>query len=153
MNPMPASALSLVPLFDRLDGELAASADGRTLDGHGLQQSLQLDLTRLFNSRNGLTIEQFLGGAPTALNYGLPDMLGLSSQSAGDLARWELVMVRALALYEPRLYQVQVTIRADRASPVCARVTIAAAALVGRQLRQVHFDVLLDQRSATLAAA
>ena len=36
-----AITASLVPLFDRLTG-MSASADGRLLDGGGLQQSLQL---------------------------------------------------------------------------------------------------------------
>lgn len=154
MTPHPAG--SIAPLFDRLAGEPAAPGDGRTLDAHGLQQSLQLDLTRLFNVRNGLTIEQFLADrtdAPTSLNYGLPDTLALSPQSQGDLARWELVIVRAIALYEPRLSRVTVQVKPDRSSPMSARVTIGAAVALGRQLCQVHFDVLLDQRNATLAAA
>lgn len=150
MTQHPAG--SIVPLFDRLGAEPAASGDGRTLDAHGLQQSLQLDLTRLFNIRNGLTIEQFLGDAPTSLSYGLPDTLALSPQSQGDLARWELVIARAIDLYEPRLSRVTVQVKPDRSNPMSARVTIAAAVALGRQLCQVHFDVLLDQRSAALAA-
>lgn len=151
MNAAPAG--SLVPLFDRLSGELAASADGRLLDAGGLQHSLRQDLIRLFNARNGLTIDQFLAGAPTALHYGLPDTLGLSPQSAGDLARWGLVMERAIALYEPRLSQVRVQVTADRASPMVARVNIGAAVALGRQLCQVHFDVMLEGQAARLDAA
>lgn len=151
MTQHPAG--SIVPLFDRLGNEPAAASDGRMLDAHGLQHSLQLDLTRLFNVRNGLTIEQFLGAAPTALNYGLPDTLGLSPQSAADLARWELVIARAIGLYEPRLSRVTVRVTPDSRSPMSARVALGGAVALGRQLCQVHFDVLLDQRSATLAAA
>jgi type VI secretion system protein ImpF len=151
MNTMPAG--SLLPLFDRLGGALDASTDGRALDAAGLQQSLQQDLVRLFNVRNSLTIEQFLGDVPTVLNYGLPDTLGLSPQSANDLARWERVVARAIALYEPRLSRVRVQVTPDSRNPIAARVNIGAAVALGRQLCQVHFDVLLDDRAASLDAA
>lgn len=152
MNQLPPT--SLIPLFDRLNGEPGESGDGSTLDAHGLQQSLQLDLTRLFNVRNALTIDQFLTESyyvATSLNYGLPDTLGLSPQSLNDLMCWELVIARAIALYEPRLSRVQVKVTPDRASPMVARVTIGAVVALGRQLCQVRFNVLLDQRDATLA--
>ncbi|HEX8609699.1 MAG TPA: type VI secretion system baseplate subunit TssE [Telluria sp.] len=151
MTPLPAG--SLVPLFDRLGGDLVASADGRMLDAAGLQQSLQHDLVRLFNVRNVLTIEQFLGDVPTVLDYGLPDTLALSPQSASDLRRWELVMTRAIALYEPRLSQVRVLVTPDASNPMAARVTIGAAVALGQQLCQVHFDVVLDAQAARLDAA
>lgn len=154
MNQLPPT--SLIPLFDRLYGESRESTDGRTLDARDLQQSLQRDLTRLFNVRNALTIDQFLTEAhyvPTSLNYGLPDTLRLSPQSLNDLMRWELVIARAIALYEPRLSRVKVKVTSDRASPMAARVTIGAAVTLGRQLCQVHFNVLLDERSATLSQA
>lgn len=149
----PLSVGSLVPLFDRLGGDLAASADGRMLDAAGLQHSLQHDLVRLFNVRNALTIEQFLGDVPTVLDYGLPDTLVLSPQSASDLRRWELVMERAIALYEPRLSQVRVLVTPDASTPMAARVAIGAAVALGRQLCQVHFDVVLDAQAARLDAA
>jgi type VI secretion system protein ImpF len=151
MNATPAG--SLVPLFDRLAGEMPASADGRVLDAAGLRHSLQQDLARLFNVRNGLTIDQFLGEAPSALHYGLPDTLGLSPQSSADLARWELVVARAIALYEPRLLRVSVRVAPEPGKPASARVTIGAAVALGQQLRQIHFDVVLDGRAALLEPA
>ncbi|MNM03851.1 Lysozyme [compost metagenome] len=150
MHATPAG--SLVPLFDRLGGELVASADGRVLDVDGLRHSLQQDLVRLFNVRNGLSIAQFLGEAPTVLDYGLPDTLALSPQSASDLALWQQVLARAIALYEPRLSGVTVRVTPDAHKPAAARVAIAAAALLGRQLCQVRFDVVLDDRAAQTGA-
>lgn len=146
MHATPAG--SLVPLFDRLCGEPDASADGRVLDADGLRHSLQLDLVRLFNVRNGMSIAQFLGDAPTVLDYGLPDTLALSPQSAADLALWQQVLARAIALYEPRLSRVTVRVAPDAGNPTAARVAIAAAAVLGRQLCQVQFDVVLDDRAA-----
>jgi type VI secretion system protein ImpF len=147
-----AITASLVPLFDRLTGMPHASPDGRLLDGGGLQHSLQLDLLRLFNVRNGLTIQQFLDADdPTVLHYGLPDMLRLSPQSDQDLATWSQVLARSLALYEPRLSHVRIDVRPDPARPYAARAGIAAVVMLGQQQCRVDFAVALDPRSATVA--
>lgn len=141
MHPLPRAP---APFFDRFSGNLDAPSGVRLSPAEALRYSLQLDLTRLFNVRNSLTIAQFLSGAPTALDYGLPDTLHLSSQSQTDLARWELVIARAIALYEPRLVQVKVTVTPDRARPAAARVAIAGLAALGTQLCQFHFDTGLE---------
>lgn len=151
MNPMPANSVS--PLFDRLTGAPGAAGDGRLLDADGLQQSMLTDLSRLFNSRNGLTIEEFLGDRPGSLHYGLPDTLRLSPQSSADLARWEEVVARALALYEPRLTQVAVKVTPDPGKPISARIRISGAVTLGREQRRVHFDCVLDGHSAALEPA
>ncbi|MFM9436159.1 type VI secretion system protein ImpF [Janthinobacterium sp. CG_23.3] len=151
MNAMPASAP--MPLFDRLCGKLLATEDDEMRDPDGLQHSLRQDMVRLFNVRNGLTIEQFLSDSPTALHYGLPDTLGMSPQSAADIARWELVVARAIALYEPRLSQVHVHITHDDHHPAAARINIDAAVALGWHVCRVYFHVLLNDGTAQLAAA
>ena len=149
-----AITASLVPLFDRLTGsQHASSADGRLLDGGGLQQSLQRDLLRLFNVRNGLTIHEYMTGELTVLHFGLPDMLALTAQSEQDLATWSSVLRRCLAVFESRLSQVQVQVVPDPDKPVAAHVAIAAAVMLGQQLCRVNFAVALDARSAALKAA
>jgi len=148
---LPSTAAPL-PLFDRFGGTPSEPTGVRLNATEALQLSLQLDLTRLFNVRNALTITQFLGASPTALDYGLPDTLGLSAQSATDLQRWELVIARAIALYEPRLIQVRVAVAPDRNRPTMARVTVMALAAVGTQLCQFHFDTALDERNVRVPA-
>lgn len=150
MNAMPAS--SPMPLFDRLCGKLLAT-DDETPESDSLQHSLRQDMVRLFNVRNGLTIEQFLSDSPTALHYGLPDTLGLSPQSEADLARWELVVTRAIKLYEPRLSQVHVHITQDARHPTAARIDIDAAVALGWHVCRVYFHVVLNDGSAHLPAA
>ncbi len=148
-NSMQTSnAGSLLPLFDRLSGAAAEREDGHLLTASGLRQSIQHDLLRLFNVRNAVSIDHFLAGSPTALDYGLPDTLGLSPQSATDLQRWELVLARAIALYEPRLRNAVVRVRPDGSRPSAARVSIGAQASLGNQLCQVHFEVVLDKQAA-----
>jgi len=142
-----------LPLFDRFSGRLDELSGVRLSPVEALQFSLQLDLTRLFNARNGLTIPAFLAGAGSALDYGLPDTLHLSAQSNGDLQRWELVIARAIALYEPRLINVRVAVTPERARPTAARVNIMALAAVAEQLCQFQFEAALDERRvrATMA--
>lgn len=138
-----------LPLFDRFSGRLDEPSGVRLSPVEALRFSLQLDLTRLFNARNSLTIAQFLSDTPTALDYGLPDMLHLSAQPNTDLQRWELVIARAIALYEPRLVEVRVAVTPDRSKPTVARVAITALAAVDEQLRQFHFDAGLDERKVS----
>lgn len=144
---------SLVPFFDRLAGGPHSSLDGRLLDGSGLQQSLQRDLSRLFNVRNPLTVQEFLTGDPSVLHYGLPDMLSLSAQADQDLLTWGRVLERAIHLYESRLSHVQVTLRPDPARPTAAHAAISAVVRLGEQLCRVNFEVALDARSAAVQAA
>lgn len=136
-----------LPLFDRFSGRLDELSGVRLSPVEALQFSLQLDLTRLLNARNRLTITQFLAGDPTALDYGLPDTLHLSAQSHTDVQRWELVIARAIALYEPRLINVRVAVTPERAKPTAARVSIMALAAVDEQLCQFQFDAGLDERN------
>ena len=145
MHTMPADAP--VPLFNRFSGTASEPAGVRLTPAEALQLSLQLDLTRLFNVRNSMTVAAFLDGTPTPFDYGLPDTLALSTGSASDLQRWELVILRAIALYEPRLIQVRVAVAPDRFHPTVARVSIMALAAVGRELCQFHFDTALDARN------
>lgn len=144
---------SLVPLFDRLTGVLHASQDGRLLDAGGLQHSLQLDLARLFNVRNSLTIQQYLACEPSVLHYGLPDTLILSPYSQLDCDLWASVLARCMAMFEPRLSHVQVQVAQDMSKVYGACATIAAAVMLGQQLCRVNFDVALDSRSALIQAA
>lgn len=144
---------SSVPLFDRLSGSAPESADGRLLDAGGLEASLRRDLSRLFNVRNGLTIDEFLASEGTVLDYGLPDLLALSAQSDADLQRLADVVARGIALFEPRLSHVQVSARPDRSTGHGARVLISAAVAVGRELCRVDFDLAPDDPSALAPAA
>ena len=146
-------AATHVPLFDRIAGFVEASADGRLMDAAGLRQSLLRDLARLLNSRNGLTIEAFLAADASVLDYGLPDLLGLSPNSALDLELLTSVVRHGLRLYEPRLQHVDVKAQRDAQRIGGARIVIAAAVTAGNQLCRVDFDVLMDSQSMQLAGA
>jgi type VI secretion system protein ImpF len=142
----PQSFGAPLPLFDRFDGPLSES--GVLLRPvEELQLSLRLDLTRLFNVRNRMTVDEFLSGSPTSLDYGLPDTLHLSAQSATDLQRWQQVIARAVSLYEPRLRQVAVKVAPDANWPTLAWVALAATAILGSERIQFHFEAGLANRA------
>lgn len=143
---------SPVPLFDRLAFPAPQSADGRLLDAAGLQASVRLDLSRLLNVRNALSIEAFLQSEGTVLHYGLPDLLSLSSQSDADLERLAEVVAHGIALYETRLSQVQIKARADPATHTGVRLSIAAAVSVGHQMCRVDFDLAPHEPLASSAS-
>jgi len=141
---------TVLPLFDRIGAAASPRQGVRMTPIEALQLSLRLDLVRLFNTRNSLTIAQFLGGGPTSLDYGLPDTLALSAQSATDLQCWERVITRAILLYEPRLRQVQVTVTPDATRPATARVAISATTAAAGESSMFHFDApLADLTPAT----
>ena len=140
-------AANAMPLFDRIAGFAEASFDGRLMDSGGLRLSLQRDLSRLMNVRNGMSIEAFLAAEGSVLDYGLPDLLSLSPKSATDLKTLAQVVRHGIALYEPRLSHVEVTANPDRVRHGAARVTLAAAVSIGEQLCRVDFDLLLDAQS------
>lgn len=151
MDAAPASQYP--PLFDRLPGRFTASADGWLLHEGGLQHALREDLASLFSARDGLTIEQFLGGTPPALHYGLPPVSGDTPHAAADLARLELAAARAIARYEPRLSRVRVHIAREARPDAASRIDIEAVVALGWHLCHVHFHVVVEAPSAHLAAA
>lgn len=139
------SSVAALPLFDRIGAAPTAHTGVRLAPHEALRLSLHLDLVRLLNTRNSLTIAQFLGGGPTSLDYGLPDTLALSAQSATDRQTWERVITRAILLYEPRLQQVEVKVTPDAARPATGRVLISATAAAAGEASPFHFDAALDE--------
>lgn len=137
---------SLLPLFDRLCSDSVDVIDEVLLDSRGLMRSLQVDLARLLNTRNGLTIDQFLKAELGVLQFGLPDVTGLWPSSKHDRDRLADVIAHALASFEPRLSLVTIEVAVDPDSPARARVSVAAAVRLGRQLRRVDFRLALDAR-------
>jgi type VI secretion system protein ImpF len=138
---------SSVPLFDRLCGAAGIAFDIASCEAVDLHDLVQRELVRLFNVRNSLTIDDFLGGQPTALDYGLPDTLALSPQSTTDLHRFEMVVARAIALYEPRLEQVRVTVTRDQERAAAALIHLSALTAQGSNQCTVHFELALEKNA------
>lgn len=144
-NVSTCTPASRVPLFDRLCPEAAASTLGQPLQGTELEASLACDLLRLLNTRNGLTIAEFLVREGSVLDYGMPDVLTLGLQSDADRQVLAEVVSRAITTFELRLRSVTVKAGPDERCPQRARLAVTASVAVGRQLRLVEFDIALDE--------
>ncbi|MEP6491157.1 MAG: type VI secretion system baseplate subunit TssE [bacterium] len=103
-------------ILDRLtDTEPRVSADPRTTYAESLREfklSVQRDLEWLLNTRRSPepADDEFVELQSSLFNYGVPDITSLSSDSPE--ARMQLMqdMEEVLALFEPRLANVQVSI-------------------------------------------
>src|SRR5262249_55097875 len=103
-------------ILDRLtDEDPRVSADPRISYGESLRQfkiAVQRDLEWLLNTRRTPTPapEGFTQLGSSVYNYGVPDITSLSRDSADSKAKLRAQVEEALALFEPRLANVQITI-------------------------------------------
>ena len=141
--------VSQPPLFDRLCGYEPASSS----PGPALADSLARELGQLLQTRNGLTRAQFLACEGSVLQYGLPDLQGLSPQVEADLQQLAQAVAHAIALFEPRLKSVHVQARRDPDDPVRARVSVSASGMHGAPRWRVEFPLALDGQDRWTAHA
>ena len=141
--------VSQPPLFDRLCGTDSASPPR----GEALAASLERELGRLLQTRNGLTRAQFLACEGSVLQYGLPDLQGLSPQVEADLQQLGQVVGHTIALFEPRLKSVHVQARPDPDDTVRARLSVSASGVDGAPRWRVAFALALDGQEPWTAHA
>ena len=132
-------------LFDRLCAADAVPPQKQTCVVEGPRASLQRELLRLLNTRNGLSRAQFLACEGSVLHYGLPDLLGLCSQSDADLQGVSQLVEHAIRLFEPRLSDVRVQAWRDPADAVHARLTVWASVRDASSAQRVTFSLVLDE--------
>ncbi len=111
-----------------------------------LKDSVARDVEGLLNSRCGLH-EDALDGLPqcqqSVLSYGLKDFVSLSLSSEGDRDAICLDIRRSLALHEPRLRNVQVSVTKAEGAGQRLHFSIRAL-LVAQEAREpVNFDAVL----------
>ena len=103
-------------VLDRLtDGDPRASADPRTTYAESLRQfkaSVQRDLEWLLNTRRTPTpapdeLEELRN---SLYNFGVPDITSMSRDSAESRSRLRTQVEEALATFEPRLTNVQISV-------------------------------------------
>ena len=145
---------ALVPLFDRMssaDGGLKAD---QMLTPDELESSIARDLSRLLNTRSRLSCAEFLTQTGTTIDYGMPDISALSSKSQSDLGLLQSVVGHSIACFEPRLKQVEVKAFASSQFAGGVVLIISGVVSIGLMLRQLNFELQLDQRkTARMEAA
>jgi type VI secretion system protein ImpF len=132
------------PLFDRFASDDRAALDGALLDAPALQVSLLRELQRIFDTRCGVPLDEYLRRPLTVLDYGLPDLSTLSIHDEADRLRLAEVIGRALAAFEPRLSRIQVAVDAAFEARQRVVVKLSAAVRLGPELRRVDFRAAAD---------
>ena len=112
-----------------------------------LQASIGRELSRLMNTRSRLTPAEFLQGTGTAIDYGIPDFLALSVRSQAHADLLQSTVALAVDQYEPRLKDVTVKVFPGTGPGNSATLVIGGTVKIGMKLRQLNFELQLDQRT------
>ena len=144
---------ALVPLFDRLSSADTSGKAQQLLSPDQLEASIARDLSRLLNTRSMLLCAEFVNQTGTTLDYGMPDISALSSKSQSDLGLLQTVVGHAISCFEPRLKQVEV--KAFSSSQFAGGVVliISGVVTIGLMLRQLNFELQLDQSKTARTGA
>ncbi len=135
------------PLFDRLRLKGFVSTTGQSAEARlsDIEASIYKELQSLTLSRSRLSIEQFLKTARlTVLDWGLPDLTGLSAERAEDRDLCARVVVRAIEAFEPRLSKPTVEIAAFRQGRDICRFSLAAELRLGTIRERLIFNLGID---------
>lgn len=104
------------PLLDRLmdlKREGAGERDEPVLSPEELRASVRREVAHVLGTRCTLSVKEAESREPgerSVLDYGLPDLWTLGS-APEDTRRLERLIIRAVEAYEPRLCQLQVSVR------------------------------------------
>ncbi|MDP4741268.1 MAG: type VI secretion system baseplate subunit TssE [Burkholderiaceae bacterium] len=135
------------PLFDRLRLKGFVSTTGQSAEARlsDIEASIYKELQSLTLSRSRLSIEQFLKTARlTVLDWGLPDLTGLSAERSEDRDLCARVVVRAIEAFEPRLSKPTVEIAAFRQGRDICRFSLAAELRLGTIRERLIFNLGID---------
>jgi type VI secretion system protein ImpF len=143
---------SSVPLFDRLSSlEGAVGNRNQLLTPEQLEASIGRELSRLMNTRSRLSPTEFAASTGTTIDYGIPDISALSPKSHADLELLQLTIGQAVRHYEPRLKDVTVKAFPAGNPGAAATLVIGGTVMIGLKLRQLNFELQLDQRQGNRA--
>jgi type VI secretion system protein ImpF len=112
-----------------------------------LESSVARDLEDMLNTRREALeeiSEDFKEVGRSLVNYGLPDFTSHSMLSDKDRARIRRVLEEAIAIFEPRLARVQVTLEASRQHEKALRFRVDALLRVEPNPEPVTFDAVLQ---------
>jgi type VI secretion system protein ImpF len=153
---MPPKALDQpirFSVFDRLlhDRASDAAAGG---DLSALRECVRRDLEWLLNTRRiYLTVsDEFPELQKSVYHYGLPDITSLGRDVPQTRARLRANIEEALALFEPRLTNVRVSLVDTPAEGLRqVRFVIHALLIADPEPVRVAFDTVVDRNSGTIA--
>lgn len=138
-----------VPLLDRLVDDDPQIRDRelhprRTLDLAGLQDSVQAELSRLFNTRAPVSVRDLVRHPRSVIDYGIPDFSTYTADGPEGLERFARQAEAAVRAFEPRLAHphVRVVRAADTRLPLW-RAVIEGVLQVGALRDPIQFIMSL----------
>jgi type VI secretion system protein ImpF len=144
--------IEIVPsLLDRLiddSPQLSHEAVGKHLqDTRGLERSVVHDLEDLFNTRREALSdlpEEFVEVNKSILAYGLPDVTSYNLLDPNDRNQLRRTIETSIAVFEPRLQRVRVSMTAPRQNDGALHFRIEALLRVEPAPEPVAFDTILQ---------
>ena len=138
-------------LLDRLLDDAPAQSQepmpSRSQNVRGLKASVARDLEALLNTRRE-TLEEldadWVETKTSLLTYGLPDFTAFSLLGEKDRARIRRTLEEAIAIFEPRLERVHITLDAPREHDRALRFRVDGLLRVDPAPEPVTFDTVLQ---------
>jgi type VI secretion system protein ImpF len=144
---------AVAPLFDRLcDYNLGEDEypPFQTLSVSELRLSVMQEISNLLNTRCPLSFEDYNQLDPNSLIYGIPDLFGFSDFSFFDgenKLQWSRVsemMATAISIFEPRLQNVNVTIRNFNRQTQSLDTEITGTMVSGTVRESLMFPIIIN---------
>jgi len=130
-----------------LPRELVDSNPLRMMTIEQLKESVAKDLEALLNCRSAFqrgTFYRYPEALRSMCSYGMSDFVGLSLASPRDRNQICKSLESTIAVHEPRLREVSVSLEVDATSVNKLRFAIHALLLVHPTSEPVHFDAMLQ---------
>jgi len=137
-------------LFDHEPRRREETQPRRVLMRERLIESIQIELSRLLNTRCSTTMAGLEGQERTVMNYGLPDFTTLNPTSDGDRQRLARLIVEAVRAYEPRLRNPLVDVKADPRNGRMLRVTLDGVLVIENLSEPVSFPLVIEERGGEI---
>lgn len=145
-------------LIERLSNE--RDAEPRLALEYGsmsdLRDAVSRDLEEMLNTRSEavrVLPDVFPECAASSLTYGVPDFSSQTLAGQQDRDRIRRSLERAIALHEPRLSRVRITLDPQREFERALRFRVDAVLDVGPEHEKVRFDAVLQMATQVCAVA
>jgi type VI secretion system protein ImpF len=145
-----------VPLFERLiDSEPAVSSEPhpfRVFERDDLEESIRRSISRILNSRSAVPghLQEYTRG--TVLDYGIPDISTFSPASESDRVALGDIIARSIAMFEPRLTDILVTIEPHPENHRAMIGTLRAVLATDSVQKAVSFPLSINREGADAVA-
>ena len=152
MNQLRRQALTLPSVLDRLldDHPESTSTAPLFFEVTDFKRALARDLEALLNTRildHSDLLEPYPLAGQTVINFGIPDLSGLSLLNPDDREYLRERVRRAIECHEPRLTRVRITLELPRDGERLLRFRVDAVLKVHPHKPPVSFDATLQLSS------